>query len=122
MKRIILKETKKRNGKWIMSPEYQAWCSMKGRCYNPKHQRYNYYGARGITVYDSWRNSFMEFLKDMGRRPSPQYSLDRMNNNGNYEPGNCKWSTKAEQMNNTRVSNKLYWETLYAKIKSEDEK
>jgi hypothetical protein len=117
-----LKETFKRNGKWLISPEYQAWTGMKGRCYNEKHQRYPYYGARGITVCDSWKSSFVEFLKDMGRRPSPKHSLERKDNDGNYEPRNCIWATKKEQMNNTRRSNKLYWDAVYARIMSKDEK
>jgi hypothetical protein len=84
------------------SPEYQAWAHMIRRCHTPSTKGYESYGGRGITVCDRWRNSFENFIADMGMRPSSQHSLDRINNDGNYEPGNCRWATPVEQSNNTR--------------------
>lgn len=84
------------------APEYGAWSNMIQRCHHPPHPYYKYYGARGITVCNEWRNSFEKFIADMGLRPSPKHSLDRIDNAGNYEPGNCRWATSMEQMSNTR--------------------
>jgi hypothetical protein len=83
--------------------------SIKQRCYNPKNSDYKLYGARGINVCDRWINSFNNFKEDMGAPPNKLYSIDRINNNGNYEPTNCKWSTRSEQNYNQRVrsDNKL---------------
>lgn len=78
---------------------YRTWCDMKQRCYNPKNWAYKYYGERGITVCDSWKNSFLTFATDMGERPDGM-SIDRKDNNLGYSKDNCKWSTKKEQMNN----------------------
>lgn len=82
------------------SPEYYSWKNMKYRCNNPNANRWKSYGGRGIKVCDEWSNSFATFLKDMGPRPSPRHSLDRIDVNGMYEPSNCKWSTHKEQNNN----------------------
>ena len=82
--------------------EYNAWQSMKQRCLNPKNNSYQRYGARGIKVCGRWLHSFKNFLEDMGHKPGPEYSLDRKNNDGSYEPKNCRWATRKEQSNNTR--------------------
>jgi hypothetical protein len=74
---------------------------MIARCTNPKNKSYRHYGARGITACDRWRNSFGAFLADMGPRPAGT-SLDRINNDGNYEPGNCRWATASAQNANRR--------------------
>jgi hypothetical protein len=85
------------------SPEYQAWGSMKERCLSSKNPSdIKNYIERGITICDRWLNSYENFLADMGRKPSPQHSLDRINNDGNYEPGNCRWATRSEQVLNSR--------------------
>lgn len=72
------------------------------RCYNSKCSSFHNYGGRGILVCDTWRKSFQSFFADMGSRPSPEHSLDRIDNMGNYTPSNCKWSTKSEQAKNRR--------------------
>jgi hypothetical protein len=79
------------------TPEYASWSEMRNRCYNPKATGYKHWGGRGITVCDRWRYSFENFLADMGPRPQGT-TLDRYpNNDGNYEPGNCRWATWLEQ-------------------------
>lgn len=87
--------------------EYQSWCDMLKRCYRPTSQRYPHYGGRGIAVCDRWRLSFENFLADMGRKPTSSHTLDRINVHGNYEPGNCRWATRSEQMRN-KQSTRLY--------------
>ncbi len=86
------------------TPEHKIWKSMKARCNNPKSPFFKYYGGRGIRVCERWATSFEAFLADMGNRPDPNLSIDRINNDGNYEPGNCRWATMKEQANNTRRS------------------
>ena len=82
--------------------EYRAWISMKNRCTNPKCRFWKRYGGRGIKVCDKWLYSFENFLADVGRAPGPGrgWSIDRMDNDGNYEPGNVKWATRKEQRQN----------------------
>ncbi len=87
----------------IRIPEYYSWEHIKQRCRNKNNKRFMDYGGRGINVCDRW-NSFENFLSDMGPKPGPQYSIDRIDNDGNYEPINCKWSTKKEQSRNKRDS------------------
>lgn len=85
------------------SPEHNSWAGMKARCYNPKTEHYAMYGGRGIRVCDAWRQSFIAFFSDMGLKPSAAHSLDRYPDpNGDYEPGNCRWATAQEQIQNTR--------------------
>jgi hypothetical protein len=100
--------TKKR-GSWSIthghgsggSPEYRAWKNMLTRCLYKCHKDYHRYGGRGITVCERWRTSFANFLADMGLKPSPKHSIDRIDGSGNYEPSNCRWATQSEQMSNT---------------------
>lgn len=88
-------------------PEYGIWRTMKARCQNPKLRQFTNYGGRGITVCERWQK-FDSFYADMGPRPSPLHSIDRRDNDGNYEPLNCRWATRAQQAA-TRSTTKLNW-------------
>jgi hypothetical protein len=82
--------------------EYTIWKTMKDRCFRPANPRFKDWGGRGITVCARWRDSFGAFLADMGPRPSTRHSIDRIDNDGNYEPGNCRWATGLQQAANKR--------------------
>lgn len=94
-----------KNGK--QSREYICWVSMKGRCLNPSNNRFHQYGGRGITVCQRWVDSFENFLSDMGPKPSPRHSINRIDNSKGYSPENTVWSTEAEQQRNKRNSSTL---------------
>jgi hypothetical protein len=89
------------------TPEYRIWCGMHKRCYNPNWKQYADYGGRGIKVCDRWRKSYANFLADIGRRPSPNHSLDRIDHDGDYSPENCRWATAVEQARNRRMARML---------------
>jgi len=81
------------------TPTWNSWCSMLTRCYTPSNISFPYYGGKGVKVCERWRNSFANFLADMGERPKGK-TIDRIHG-GNYEPGNCRWSTQKEQVRNS---------------------
>lgn len=89
------------------TPEYFVYRSMLDRCYRKTTTGYHDYGGRGICVCKRWRKSFVNFIKDMGKRPSPKYSIERKNSNGDYKPSNCRWATRKEQNSNQRRNIRL---------------
>ena len=95
----------------INTPEYNAWSVMFKRCGNPNRKDYKLYGGRGITVCERW-SDFLVFLGDMGAKPTDKHSIDRIDNNGNYEPLNCRWATSKEQANNRSTNINLSYEGL----------
>ena|SRR3990167_5926337 len=84
------------------SPIYDCWIAMKARCLNPQHPEYNSYGGRGIKVSPLWVNNFELFLKDVGQKPYKYSTLDRIDNDGDYEPNNCRWISIQKQQQNRR--------------------
>jgi hypothetical protein len=102
----LLKARNTIHGEGGKTTEYFVWRGMKARCYNPNDPSYKDYGGRGIRVYKPWRKSYVVFLKyilkTIGRKPAFEYSIDRIDNNGNYEPGNIRWATKKQQIHNRR--------------------
>lgn len=84
------------------SHEYMIWSTMKARCYRQTAVGYKNYGGRGVSVCDRWRHSYQNFLDDMGRKPEGDYSIERRDNDGNYDPQNCYWATRKQQSRNRR--------------------
>lgn len=95
-----------------VSAEYRIWRHMKTRCLNPKCPAFHRYGGRGIKIHRSWKNSFAEFLRDMGRRPTKRHSIDRIDNDGNYCRRNCRWALPAMQANNKSNVKRITFKTI----------
>jgi hypothetical protein len=100
-----------RHGATVVGAEYRttytSWAGMKGRCLNPRNHKWPLYGGRGIRICDQWRDSFEAFLRDVGPKPSAGYSIDRIDVDGHYEPGNVRWATGSMQSRNKRVTLRL---------------
>ena len=100
----------KRTGRFENLDLYSVWQSMKTRCQNQRHASFRNYGARGIEICERWE-SFQNFLADVGKRPEGM-TLERINNDGNYEPGNCRWASRLEQGRNKRTNQRVVWKGL----------
>lgn len=104
----VISEIAKRHGvnPATVKSTYNVWDNIKQRCHNPNHVRYHNYGGRGVIVCQRWRDSFLDFVADMGLRPSVAHSIDRIDNDKGYSPENCRWATEAEQQRN-RTNNRV---------------
>lgn len=89
------------------APEYAIWSALKNRCLNPNDARWDSYGGRGITICQKWADSFRAFIGDLGSRPTKEHSVERIDNNKPYQPGNCRWATRKEQARNKRNNRML---------------
>lgn len=94
------------------TPEYRTWMVMMNRCYNPANIGYYLYGGRGIRVCNRWKKSVEKFVKDMGKKPSPKHTIDRIDTNGDYRPSNCRWVTQAVQNRNTRTNRMITFQGI----------
>lgn len=99
------------------SQVYKAWLSIKARCYNPNINHYHRYGGRGIKAYQPWMDSFEAFYAAVGDPPSSKHSIDRIDNDGHYEPGNVRWATQSEQRNNTSQNVVLEYDGMRMNLK-----
>lgn len=99
LQREVLGDIRRTHGR-SKTFEHRIWIGIKTRCYNENHKSYQYYGARGVKMCDRWRDSFENFLLDVGESPSKKHSLDRVDNGGDYEPGNVRWATTKQQARN----------------------
>lgn len=94
----------------VHTKEYMAWARTKAKCQVKSHHAYKWYGGRGISMCKRWLDSYENFLSDMGRAPSKKHSLGRIDNDGNYEPSNCRWETHIQQVNNTRANRRIEYQ------------
>lgn len=102
-----LKRAKAKKSQRARPPEWRSWREAKRRCFNANRHDYGNYGGRGIVMCSEWRKSFSAFLAHIGPKPSPELTLDRIEADGNYEPGNVRWATRAVQSQNQRRHKKL---------------
>lgn len=113
-------------GRTINRPEYNSWRAMIDRCNNPKNVHYHLYGGRGITICDRWQKpaatGFINFLEDMGKKPFPKMSIDRINNDKGYEPSNCRWASQSEQMLNSSKAKRYAIDGFYMTLKQHVER